>query len=307
MTSANSPVPKQNPSKSASSKKNALATDSTETEKPFEIRWRVIVPIALVGAIVLLTGLPLGSVFIVNSLGCCFTDGPENLVTFWAALTAGFLALFGMLVTSVFIITAFRVDATAQLKADKAARHAADEAVNTYLERYKAKLFEEIEEVKVSVEKAAEEAKKAISKAHQEIETQRDAAAGAITNAQEAVTKAAGESQQAMDSVREGVEKQSIEATRAITKAEQTVETQRGKASRAISSAQEAVAETAKEAQQATGAAHEGAKGQRDEAIRAIGRMRAEVENAARNARERIDQATQSLSPPEDESKSPDA
>ena len=55
-------------------------------------------------------GLPLGAVFIVNSSGCCFANGPEGVVTFWAALTAGFLALFGMLITGVFIITAFKVD-----------------------------------------------------------------------------------------------------------------------------------------------------------------------------------------------------
>lgn len=98
-----------------------------------KINWIVIVPVTLISAVVLLVGLPLGAVLIVNYSGCCLANGTEQVVTFWAAMIAGFLALFGMVVTGVFVITAFRVDATARAKAQLSAR----EEVWTYIEQYR--------------------------------------------------------------------------------------------------------------------------------------------------------------------------
>lgn len=207
--------------------------------------WRIIVPIVLIGAVVLLMGLPLGAVFIANKFGCCFANGPENVVTFWAALTAGFLALFGMLVTGVFVITSIRTDATARAEAHN--------ALETYIKRNREEFLKDLDESRKKVKSEAAAASKEITGAQREIETQQD------------------------------------------------------KAGNAIASAQKAVVGTAKEAQQKIGAALEGANGRRDEAIHAIDRVQAEVESAAKDAQERIDQAARSLSPPEEDPKSPDA
>ena len=264
MTFANSSsAPEQNQSKRPSAKGDAPTTGSKGTEIPF----RVVVPIVLIGAVVLLMGLPLGAVFIVNSSGCCFANGPEGVVTFWAALTAGFLALFGMLITGVFIITAFKVDDKARAEAWEAA----DKAVTSYLNRYSEKELQKIAEIKGELcQKIAEikeelcqkiaEIKGRIEKAVQSIETQRAAAAEAIANEQQAATEAANESKREIEAARAGVEE-----------ARADVEEQHSKA------------------------------------ISAIDRLREEVENAAEDARERIAQATRSLPPPaEDKPQSPD-
>lgn len=96
------------------------------------IQWHVIVPIILIGAVVLLFGLPIGAVWVVNSSGCCLANGTESLVTFWASLSAGFLALFGMVVTGVFIVTAFRVNAEARAEARTSAQKEAEKVARTY-------------------------------------------------------------------------------------------------------------------------------------------------------------------------------
>ena len=99
-------------------------TPSMARPSPLEqssIPWRVIVPIVLIGAIVLLMALPLGAVWIVSNAGCCVFDAMENVATFWGSLTAGFLALFGMLIAGVYVITTFRTDAMARAEAHNAA------------------------------------------------------------------------------------------------------------------------------------------------------------------------------------------
>ena len=206
MTSANSSsAPEQNQSKRPSAKGDAPTTGSKGTEIPF----RVVVPIVLIGAVVLLMGLPLGAVFIVNSSGCCFTNGPEGVVTFWAALTAGFLALFGMLITGVFIITAFKVDDKARAEAWEAA----DKAVTSYLNRYSEKELQKIAEIKGRIEKAV-----------QSIETQRAEAAEAIANEQQAATEAANESKREIEEARADVEEQHSKAISAIDRLREEVE-----------------------------------------------------------------------------------
>ena len=215
-----SSAPEQNQSKRPSAKGDAPTTGSKGTEIPF----RVVVPIVLIGAVVLLMGLPLGAVFIVNSSGCCFTNGPEGVVTFWAALTAGFLALFGMLITGVFIITAFKVDDKARAEAWEAA----DKAVTSYLNRYSEKELQKIAEIKGRIEKAV-----------QSIETQRAAAAEAIANEQQAATEAANESKREIEAARAGVEE-----------ARAGVEEQHSKAISAIDRLREEVENAAEDARE---------------------------------------------------------
>ena len=217
MTFANSSsAPEQNQSKRPSAKGDAPTTGSKGTEIPF----RVVVPIVLIGAVVLLMGLPLGAVFIVNSSGCCFANGPEGVVTFWAALTAGFLALFGMLITGVFIITAFKVDDKARAEAWEAA----DKAVTSYLNRYSEKELQKIAEIKDELFQKIAEIKGRIEKAVQSIETQRAAAAEAIANEQQAATEAANESKREIEAARAGVEEQRSKATSAIDRLGEEVE-----------------------------------------------------------------------------------
>ena len=87
------------------------------------VSWLVILLIVvavLIAAVGLLTGLPLGAVWIVSKSGCCVFDAMENVATFWGSLTAGFLALFGMLIAGVYVITAFRTDAMARAEAHEA-------------------------------------------------------------------------------------------------------------------------------------------------------------------------------------------
>ena len=217
MTSANSSsAPEQNQSKRPSAKGDAPTTGSKGTEIPF----RVVVPIVLIGAVVLLMGLPLGAVFIVNSSGCCFANGPEGVVTFWAALTAGFLALFGMLITGVFIITAFKVDDKARAEAWEAA----DKAVTSYLNRYSEKELQKIAEIKDELFQKIAEIKGRIEKAVQSIETQRAEAAEAIANEQQAATEAANESKREVEAARAGVEEQHSKAISAIDRLREEVE-----------------------------------------------------------------------------------
>ncbi len=140
MTSADSSPSKQGTSSSGS----ANTKETTGAGLP-PINWKVVVPIVLIGAVILLLGLPLGAVWIMSTSSCCFAEGGASTLTFWAASVAGFLTLFGMLITGAYIITAFRVDATARVVANDAARTAADKAVTTYLKRYKKHLFEEVE------------------------------------------------------------------------------------------------------------------------------------------------------------------
>ena len=148
-------------------------------------------------------------------------------MTFWAALTAGFLALFGMLITGVFIITAFKVDDKARAEAWEAA----DKAVTSYLNRYSEKELQKIAEIA--------EIKGRIEKAVQSIETQRAEAAEAIANEQQAATEAANESKREIEAARAGVEE-----------ARAGVEEQHSKAISAIDRLREEVENAAEDARE---------------------------------------------------------
>lgn len=215
------------------------ATSGTKSTVPAHrpIPWAIVVPVVLVGAVVLLVGLPLGAVLIVSSSGCCLVSGPEYLITFWASMIAGFLALFGLVVTGVSIITAFRTDSTARAEA----QHVADKAARTYLKRYKENLFEEMA--------AARDCVKAKGSAViAEIRAQEDAASGAIAGARDKTTAEATKAQTAIGAARDKTTDAATEAQTAIRGASQQVERRRGEAIGAIDSAQRGVETAAREA-----------------------------------------------------------
>ena len=239
---------------------------SSTVQEDYAPRWTVIVPVVLIAAVVLLVGLPLGAVYIMNKLGCCLANSPENVVTFWASMTAGFLALFGMIITGVFVITAFRVDATARANAQIAAQ----EEVWTYVDRYEENLANDLRNLKtlvqkmtVEVEESGESAKQAFAKAQEDVEAQQKEASSLIAAALDETTNVAN---QAKEAVTQALE----ETTSAAT-----------------------------EAQEAIGRAGQEVERQRDEAIRAIDSARQEAEAAAREVRERADRGIEGPAPTE--------
>lgn len=158
------------------------------------IPWISIALVVLICAVVLLVGLPLGAVWLVNNSGCCLAEGPENVITFWSSMIAGFLALFGMVVTGVFIITAFRTDSTARAEAQTVA----DKAARTFLKRHKESMFKRMETATACVEARSEETikkileqqaqtGKAITAAEDETTTEARRAQATIANAIETV------------------------------------------------------------------------------------------------------------------------
>ena len=222
-----------------------------QTSNPPEYKpnWKVIVPVALISAAVLLVCLPVGALLIVNSTGCCTVNGPENVVTFWATMIAGFLALFGMLITGVFVITSLRVEATARAQAQIEAR----EEVWKYIRRYQSELVEQITALVSEMQKEGEEAKGEITAAREEVTAQQSGASRAIASAQREITSTAAEARRAIAGARN-------ETTDAARQAQEAVNGARSQTTDAARQAQEAI---------------DGA--------------RQEVETAAQAARDRID------------------
>ena len=249
--------------------------------------WTVIVPIALISAVVLLVGLPVGAVMIINNTSCCLAIGPEKLITFWASMIAGFLALFGMVVTGVFVITAFRVDATARAKAQLAAR---DEVWN-YVRNYDEKLANELAALLPIVEERAEQAKRTIDNAKKEVEAQQGDASTAIAGARSETTSAADGARRAISVARD----EATDAARRAREAIGGVEAETGNAAveaqRAIAEGRNQTIDAANGAQEAIVALRHEVERQRTEAIPAIDNAQQEVEAAAQEARDRIGRA----------------
>ena len=246
----------------------------------------IIVPIVAAAAVILLVGLPLGTVWIMNSSNCCLADGPENMLTFWASMMAGFLALFGMVVTAVFIITAFRIDATARDKAQIAAR----DEVWTYIRNYRKKLNEDlcnleslVGELTEDVKKCAGEAKDAFSEAQKDVEKEQRAAITAIAKALEDVQAQQREASTAILGARDATTNAATQAQEGIAKALEDVETRQRDASSTIVAARDATTDAASQAQEA------------------INRARQEAEAAAREMRERADRGPEGPTPAGDD------
>ena len=213
-------------------------TGPERTPEGHPIRWTVIVPVVLIAAVALLVGLPLGTVMIMNSSGCCLANGSENTITFWASMVAGFLTLFGMIVTGIFVITAFRVDATAQAKA----RVAAQEEVWNYIEHYECKLARDLRALK----KNSKSAKDAIAQAQKDVETRRDKASSAIATAREETEEAASTARDEIGRAQNGTTEAAAAAQEAIRRTDQEVAQRRDEAIQAIDTAREEI-DTARE------------------------------------------------------------
>lgn len=226
-------------------------TKSTEKEdrKRFWILMIIIAPFVLIAAVVLLVGLPLGAVMIMNSSGCCLADSPEHAITFWASMVAGFLALFGMIITAVFIITAFRVDATARATA----RLEAQNEVWFYVKHYRKRLYKDLRslhslvgEVRVEVERLSEEAKLAFAEAQEDVETRQSEADSAILTAQEETTSAASQAREAIAGALNETTSAANEAQAAIGRAEQEVQRRRNDTIQAIEDARQEAEDAAR-------------------------------------------------------------
>ena len=254
------------------------------------INWTVIVLIALLSAVVLLVGLPVGAVLVMNSTGCCLVNGPEKVITFWASMIAGFLALFGMVVTGVFVITAFRVDATARAQARLAAR----KEVWNYITQYEAKLALEIEELKKLVPQVKERsvaAMKAFTKAEEDVKKLQHEVVTAIAQAQSETASAADEAQRAIGGVQEETINTARQAQEAIGGARVETANAAEEAQRAVAEVRGQTIDAASEVQEVIFGARQEVERQRTEAISAIDSAREEVETAVQAARDRIDRA----------------
>lgn len=240
--SATTPRPRQAPKEVKGASEDS--GDAKEREHPLTPRWSIIVPAVIVAAAILLVGLPLGALGIVHYSGCCFADGPEDVVTFWATLTAGFLALFGMVITSVFIITAFRIDTTAKMEA----RLQADRALDTYLKRYKKKLFDQLGGLVGEIEIRRDKANETMERLEQEVKRHRDAANKAIGELQNEVTEEAASAKQSIESLLTGVADHAGAARRSIAEVRNDTERARDEAVEAIDSAVESVETAARDA-----------------------------------------------------------
>lgn len=256
-----------------------------------KIPWHVVVPSVVVGAVLLLVGLPIGAVWIVNNTGCCHAGGPDGMITFWAAMIAGFLTLFGMVVTGVFVLTAFKTEANARAEAK-------DEAEKL---------------VQTVADKAADTVKQAVTKAESVAQVQAQAAAE--TAARDAAKSVAHEAtqafimrhkeeqlqkmEQAVDDVAQHAAKVTLEIDQVGMEVKGEMTMAQSEAMGAIAAARDATTAAAGEAQRQIGSLRQDVERQRDETKQAITNAQDEVNAAARTARERIDRAAGS--PPQGE------
>lgn len=252
------------------------------TPPEYKPNWKVIVPIVLISAVVLLVCLPVCALLIVNSTGCCLANGPEKIITFWASMIAGFLALFGMLVTGVFVITSLRVEATARAQAQSEARmtahdvsqFVAEQTTKEFIQSRKGELFEALESASDEVAQRAtevaglkrnvEELTGDVTKLQAEVTTLQNEATNArtaIDGARQQTTNLANEAQRVIGGERDRITAAASGAQDAIEGARQEVMGQRDAAVGAIDSAREAVESAASEAQDRIGRAGDSPQG----------------------------------------------
>ena len=275
------------------------ATSETKSTVPedLKIRWAVVVPAVLIAAAVLLVGLPLGAVSIMNSTGCCLGNGPEKIITFWASMIAGFLALFGMLLTGVFVITSLRVEATARAQAQSVAHETASEvsrdtakqAAERFIRSHKGEMFEELERATDGVAQVAakaEELDRGVENSKGELEKLK----GEVTTLQNEAMNA----RTAIDEAQQQTTNLANEAQRTIDGAREQIDAGANEAQQAIDGARERIGTMANEARGTIDGARQDVERRRGEAIGTIDNARQDVETAARAARDRIDRAGES-------------
>ena len=158
-------------------------------------RFAIIAPIMLLG-------LPLGALAIVHLTGCCANESVVSFFTFWGSVLAAMLALFGMLIAAVFVITALRIDKNAKIEA----RAAAVDAVQKFLLMYKREFLKQIDKWSRQVKSKKKDAIECIETAKQATELKRQDATSAIDKARKETDEEAKQAKEAMTQAARDVE-----------------------------------------------------------------------------------------------------
>ena len=170
-----------------------------------------------------LVGLPLGALAIVHLTGCCSNESLTSFFTFWGSVLAGMLALFGMLIAAVFVITALRIDKSAEAEA----RSAAEEAVGEFILKYQEELVKQIDQRMTNVnshrrdtiaymDDAKKDAESAIKRTLAEVDQKAIETRGAMDQAAQDVAAERAAAVERIDSEVAGIERSAEEAKAAI-------------------------------------------------------------------------------------------
>ena len=121
----------------------AEGTGGNQSRSPEQsLSFRQYLFVGAVVACITLVGFPLLALKITQGADCCFNDSLSNLMTFWGAVLAGFLALFGILISGLYIFTALRIDRGAKSEARNEAREVAEEAAKKWSQEEAKSFFE---------------------------------------------------------------------------------------------------------------------------------------------------------------------
>ena len=218
---------------------------------PIFVCFAIIAPIMLVG-------LPLGALGIVHYTKCCTNESVASFFTFWGSVLGGMLALFGILIAAVFVITALRIDKSAKVEAQTAAVKAVGQFMLKYkreflkqTDRWLRKLRKVKDKAVASIETAREAAESNIETAKLAAESRSKAAIAEIEKAQGGVDKKAQQATEAMDQAVRGVENEKTAAVERIgakvaefeRSVGQTVEEARARVDAAVADVERAAAE----------------------------------------------------------------
>lgn len=222
-------------------------------------RFAIVAPIMLLG-------LPLGALAIVHLSDCCSNESVVSFFTFWSSVLAAMLALFGMLIAAVFVITALRIDKNAKVEAQAAAV----EAVQKFLLMYKRGFLQQIDEWLHQVKLKKKDAIECIETAKTKVETEKDDAIGCIKTA------------------KGKVETEKDKAVKSIEAEKQATELKRQAATSAIDEARKETDEEAKQAKEAMTQAARDVETERDTVVRRIGDKETELNRYIEDAKARI-------------------
>ncbi len=120
--------------------------------------------------ILVLVALPLGAVWISSNSDCCFNYSVSDQLTFWAAMLGGFLAFFGIIISGIFVVFAFRIDHGAKNESVKFAMDAVIQFLNANPKRTIAEFRDIIEKIYRDFDSCAKATKEDICKKKSEID-----------------------------------------------------------------------------------------------------------------------------------------
>lgn len=165
-----------------------------------------------IAAPIMLVGLPLATFWIVQQSGCCVIASGESADNFWGSLLTGMVALFGTLITAVFVISAFRIDNNAKAEA----RIAAGSSVGEFLDRYRAELFQEIDRWAGQVVSKKNNAVRRMDASIADVESKKDDAVTRIDAATDAAESASNTTLANIEEARQNVVQRGEEAVETI-------------------------------------------------------------------------------------------